>query len=445
MSMKRANIVFPCFILEIFAGEKFLDLLSRTSRQIDDQRGGTLKDLELPDFLKVDKSTEAAKPSNDVTQSRPSEITPRPRMRKNIISDSHLMKKLANGPTISKTLPVSRSHERLHAGYNPDLDKSIQSVQSFGTPMSQSLQYKDVSFSQDGVMPSHGDAESYFCNALTQSAVDFDDSKLMDKSLQDLGFNSGSTAKISFGTFKGQPFQSDTPNKGGKSEPRPVPKPRQSRPAVPKRRNPPTQNADVNNKTRVGSTQSSSDLDITLLPPSSDSSDSELLLSMTRGTRDSDMSPPTPIQRNAKSLGASQLVVNYGSQQVQSTHKQYSQSKYSEANHKDSFNSLPHSTTVQPIVAESDIEYELTELLNNQRTFEQGSVTESSTPSPTTHDLVLDSESSVESDATPKRTSIMKKKQDSSAQNPHNSGQKAKKTLIFDTSEARGDMQVSFV
>merc|ERR550532_725389 len=60
----------------------------------------------------------------------------------------------------------------------------------------------------------------------------------MDRSLQDFGMSNGSAFKgnLSFGTFQGQPFQTDTPNKGGDmSEPRPVPKPCQSRPAVPKR------------------------------------------------------------------------------------------------------------------------------------------------------------------------------------------------------------------
>lgn len=67
--------------------------------------------------------------------------------------------------------------------------RSISSFKTFGAS-TEKLASFDQSFSQEGILPSIADAESYFHCQRPPSSPNFDDSHLMERSLYDIGLNS---------------------------------------------------------------------------------------------------------------------------------------------------------------------------------------------------------------------------------------------------------------
>ncbi len=150
-------------------------MLSRVQgHRLDDQRGLTATDFELPDFLKVDKNKDRS-PRSRLIRTKGHE-------RRN--SDSSIM----DISPENNCLLRSMSQDKI------DNDRS-RHTSGFATPMSQRIPYMDQSFSKDGVLPSHGDAENYFNHQPTNSP-DFDDSRLMEKSLGDIGMGQNGHSAI---------------------------------------------------------------------------------------------------------------------------------------------------------------------------------------------------------------------------------------------------------
>ena len=107
--------------------------------------------------------------------------------------------------------------------------------------------------------------------------------------------------------------------------------------------------------------------------------------------------------------------------------------------------SLPdssHPSDMLPAITDTDtdMEYQCDQVLLG--TEGDGILTSPrSTPSPTTHSLVLEPDSPETPPRPTVRLSIMKKQ----PAPEHTDSTRIKKTLAFDTQEANGDMQVSFV
>ena len=127
----------------------------------------TAKDLELPDFLKVGSPIRSS-PEHSTCGST------RKRERRN--SDSSLMDFMSEG---------SAKQHRSLAQEALDLNSSTYSIHSSHNT---SLPFSNRSFSQDGVVPGHAQAEQYF-SGLPSEKVDFNDCHMMDRSITDLGFS----------------------------------------------------------------------------------------------------------------------------------------------------------------------------------------------------------------------------------------------------------------
>ena len=143
------------------------------SHRLDEQRGLTAKDLELPDFLKVatppQHSSKLVGNHGDESICSSSSSN-RKRERRN--SDSSMLDFMADPKQ-----RCSLSQEAL------DLNSSTYSLHT-------AIPYSNRSFSQDGIVPAHHEAEMYFSSQVDGfSAADpnFNDSHIMDKSLGDIG------------------------------------------------------------------------------------------------------------------------------------------------------------------------------------------------------------------------------------------------------------------
>ena len=152
-------------------------ITSVQSQRFDDQRGLSAKDLELPEFLQTGNSVQ--------------ENSGRPRSKSPGGPISPIGRRTSSNLGKSFSQPEGLNHLSSSGGEA----RSLSSFQTFGSPNSHpdldSLQFADQSFSEDGVVPSHHAAEDYF-NAPYQypTAMDYNDSKLMDRSIADLGFGS---------------------------------------------------------------------------------------------------------------------------------------------------------------------------------------------------------------------------------------------------------------
>ncbi|XP_014673298.1 PREDICTED: uncharacterized protein LOC106813628 [Priapulus caudatus] len=138
-----------------------LDMVAKAqSRRMDDQRGSlSLKDLELPDFLRVKPGSHQGK------EYRPSSCG-------NSLSSSRLDSDISWSITPIKQYPS----EGVQRGLTP--------LRGGG----------DRSFSGDGVLPSHERAERYFgARTSVARSPDFDDSRLCERSLADIGMRGGAT------------------------------------------------------------------------------------------------------------------------------------------------------------------------------------------------------------------------------------------------------------
>lgn len=164
------------------------------------------------------------------------------------------------------------------------------------------IPYMDMSFSHDGVVPSHLEAEDYFSMSLRSASPDFTDPRSMEKSLTDIGLrdktSSRSSSSKQFRTPIGgnsrklQTIQQDdsTTDNSKPNTPTPAPRQRQKNhkhkvPVVPRRRNQAVRNfSDVestsseisdiaSSTTSERNSLNSEDLNSTLLPPSVSTSD----------------------------------------------------------------------------------------------------------------------------------------------------------------------------
>ena len=189
--------LISCF----FSPDKVFSLLSKVSVQFDDQRGPLRpQDLELPDFLKPCSSKGSgvgitSGPSRGEFPLRRTEMhnsdtslyePPRSVERQNL----ERLRKLSNseehldsfGGTSSGSKHYRRSISRAKIS-----GIALPTGSNNNTPVGVRIPYMDMSFSYDGVVPSHLEAEDYFSMTTRSASPDFTDPRLMDKCLHDIG------------------------------------------------------------------------------------------------------------------------------------------------------------------------------------------------------------------------------------------------------------------
>lgn len=365
----------------IIPEKSFLGMLSRANRQMDDQRGVSIKGLELPEFLRVTKGQNDKRSSSglsqlDKTQSDPALST----TAKEQDSDADSHSQLGN-------------HVRMHSDaslHNNSFNPSV-------SPRSGRIPYADESFSQNGMIPTPNRATNYFSTTRSvPQSPNFEDSRLMEGNLKDIGLGSSFHTDLARSDSLFRKSCSDVPiaELPARLSPsaRPVPQPR-----VPPRRNPPPAPASdsYSSQSSISSGVSEDDPDVTLIPPSDSNDEDDDKATIQEKA-------PIPAPRHNPDSSRTLDGDKVGDAEVQSLMSQ----------------SVPQNSAIDSPAG--------------------------STPSPTTHDLILEPDDSDPEHAPhtppqpPKRTSIMKNVSDRGEA-------KAKKSLVFDSSEANGDMLVSFV
>ena len=349
------------------------ELLSRAqSRQLDDQRGLTARDLELPDFLRLKEEKKPEHPRSVLE------------------------------PAASSTSAVSVQSSHVHSiGKTSKFDAQRAALsEGIMTPRTAKFAMGNCSFSSDGVIPTPNHGTTYFMDGLQN----MEESQLMDPSLCDLGMTSDMQNRD-------QSYMSYM--LGSKSEDlslgcRPLRVSQVSgvlqQPQVPKRRNPPsskTHDGTIFSQSKNGTPAASDDdLDITLIPPSDSSGDEAAPLpspphldqSVVNHPEEANYSPPIPLNITGKE----RTQTNKQSVRTLSKHLTYSKMIPSQPN---------HSVTSSSSGCDSDIELELMGPPGAEHRSQ-------STPSPTTHDLVFDSGSECSTSLMPSSRSSLSSGQD---------------------------------
>ncbi|CAH1783813.1 unnamed protein product [Owenia fusiformis] len=398
--------------------DKVFDLLSEAqSKRFDDQRGLLGKNLELPDFLKPKK-----RPKSDYVVGYTNKI---PNMN-------------------------SKSDTLLKRATDVNLPKESDSNDS---EFDDNLKFADVSFGPDGVVPSHTEAELYFANSymFPPGTPDCNDSRVMDGHRANLGssynsslsslenkenlfdgsyiFNGSNNDRASFSSFQG-PFDNEQLSFAN-SEPsssngvQPVNAPRWSDPPqiswneLPQTERTSTlknrSDSDIQKSSDDNSRDNSlnmtvienNDMEATILASPNDSFTSQALPpppdafndpAITREIPTPNFTPPPVVSATPRHLMASVDRSPY-SRRYPPHESPYPLPKGSPANQ-----TIPGSVynmVQQPIILQSEDESgsesgmsDIQALDFNSETDQQRSPT--STPSPTTHHLVISSESSPE-------------------------------------------------
>ena len=157
-------------------GDDFCNRLNRAQKlSLDNQRGLTPRNVELPDFLQ------------------------------DTLTDTSI-------PTGRESAPAALSHEKISSStqnksrdFMAEIDNYIESInENFAaytresTPVAKSSKKREVrrvpvkssdnSFSEDGIVPSNDEADILFQVPSSSESVDFNDPHLTEKSLKDIGF-----------------------------------------------------------------------------------------------------------------------------------------------------------------------------------------------------------------------------------------------------------------
>ena len=142
-----------------YSDERFLELLSRVQgRQLDDQRGLKPHDLQMPDFLKPQRTDEAPARDSIVSAYCLGAFHPPPEGSDDIQTRHSclgLMDVNAVHESKSSAAPIQWVDQSFsHDGILPAQGKVSSSVAP--------LQWVDQSFSHDGILPAHDEASDYF-------------------------------------------------------------------------------------------------------------------------------------------------------------------------------------------------------------------------------------------------------------------------------------------
>uniref|UniRef100_A0A8W8MP22 Regulator of G-protein signaling 12 n=1 Tax=Magallana gigas TaxID=29159 RepID=A0A8W8MP22_MAGGI len=160
--------------------EKFLELLSRAqSSRMDDQRGLGTSTSEIPEFLRskmeYPSGRESAPPILKQDSSKREGVIGTP--ENYVQNDNKYFASYTRGQVATRPSSVPA---------DSFLDHS--SSRGFDSVDESQISHEDQSFSADGVIPSSSEAEVYFQTTDPDSA-DFDDPRLAEKGLRDLGFD----------------------------------------------------------------------------------------------------------------------------------------------------------------------------------------------------------------------------------------------------------------
>ena len=438
-------------------------LLSKVSAQFDDQRGPLRKeDLELPDFLKPKRggSLEGEFP-----------------LRRSEMHSSDTS--LYEGPTdradtLNRSRKLSNSEENLDNLLLKQYRRSTRGKGSYAgsavTPGK--IPFMDQSFSQDGVMPTHLEAEDYFSTMERPYSPDFNDSHIMEKSLVDIGMSSSKESKSASTNFKKpampitkgkQEEQQTTGNErtmGGEPS-TPVPKIRKS--LLSKKRQSSRQSDMESTCSEVSSHASSEsqalnsdDLNDTLLPPSvSENSDS----STCSVPRKLSQQQRTYVSKHGNVLSPKRPL------RTSKTKLQHHSEKHPIVNSETAFGDDGSAKTLHSQVDKSldhthqeSHRQHVSGSESDCMPYDQvGPSSRSTTPSPTTHDLVLFADSSAEESIehsteppipTPKRRASLLKMQKSfgdGGKKEKEGAEEVQAEAVVDTGDEYDDVQISFV
>ena len=166
---------------------------------LDDQRGLAPQDLQLPDFLRetgddtlrlIGRESAPAALGRDTSESPSTSPGKQNRDFMSEIDDyiENINENFAAYTRDSTSTPIKTSTSTPRI--TNDDGRTVQNFRTFGGTPSGKLKFSDKSFSEDGIVPSHEDADNLF-QVSAPDNVDFDDPHLTDKSLKDIGFSYG--------------------------------------------------------------------------------------------------------------------------------------------------------------------------------------------------------------------------------------------------------------
>lgn len=163
-----------------FAEEKFLELLSRAqSSRMDDQRGLGTSASEIPEFLRskmeYPSGRESAPPILKQDSSKREGMIGTP--ENYVQNDNKYFASYTRGQEVTRPSSVPADSFLEHS-----------SSRGFDSVDESQISHEDQSFSADGVIPSSSEAEVYF-QTTDPDTADFDDPRLAEKGLRDLGFD----------------------------------------------------------------------------------------------------------------------------------------------------------------------------------------------------------------------------------------------------------------
>ena len=409
-----------CNLTSLFlvADEKVFELLGRVGRRLDDQRGHLRpQDLELPEFLQPHAA--------QITQNTASPASKRPksefRMSSSVsaynVSDNRRVVRTPHGARTSegagdgklRKTPLHNSDSSIYdssvAAGGDTLKKSAsqESIAPGSCVSARSMHispskipFMDQSFGENGIVPTHAQADDYFASRKYDDEANFDDSKLMERTLRDIGLeskpltNSPKNGVFLSGVRVNTPISElkqrlSSPRKPdfGESQQRvlpsgPVPKPR-----VPKRRKapgPPQQPfaTPLPHNTRLSPEAyiaQEGDVEITLLPPSSTDSEDSV----------AERFPSPPPAPSAQGTLSKTPIANYPPPAPLAS-QENSPVPTPPVRNKRRLNSAvtsPRQNPPRPAQRPAKPD-------RFPKKFDSSSRSETSTPSPTTHDLILD-------------------------------------------------------
>ncbi|XP_021378648.1 regulator of G-protein signaling 12-like isoform X2 [Mizuhopecten yessoensis] len=167
--------------------DRFLDLLSKVqSGRLDDQRGLDTQNSEIPEFLR----NKAPHPSG--RKSAPPILSGGRAQADDYVKNNHeKYVSYTRGQMMTRPSSVSLDSMTFDRR-NSNIDKDQFESQDFDSlnPESpaDSVQHGNQSFSSDGVIPSNAEAQDFF-QAPVPECADFDDPRMAEKSLRDIGFD----------------------------------------------------------------------------------------------------------------------------------------------------------------------------------------------------------------------------------------------------------------
>ena len=181
----HVKVIFECKIIETFlycfSEERFIELLTRVqSHRLDDQRGLTAKDLELPDFLKTedDEGSDAQSQQSSDTRSLQSADSQSVDTQ-SVQSVGSVISGASSIPEMAANLDDVHISQMFDAVDVCNLENGLVQdslVARLKSPGGRShISYVDQSFGGEGFVPTHMAAENYFSNCQSAHGLEINE------------------------------------------------------------------------------------------------------------------------------------------------------------------------------------------------------------------------------------------------------------------------------